>query len=1023
MPDRLSNQADTIAHDAPASPIGTTAAIEVGSEYLLAPQGPGEIGRLGGYRIIKVLGQGGMGMVFEAEDEVLKRRVALKVMRPELGRDAVARERFLREARLAATIEHDHIVAVFQVGEDNAVPFLAMPLLQGESLEDRLKHDGRLSIAEALRVGRETALGLAAAHARGLIHRDIKPANIWLETTLEQPRVKILDFGLARAAGDDAHITASGVIVGTPAYMSPEQARAEQTDHRSDLFSLGCMLYRMTTGEMPFKGKDAVSTLLAVCAEQPVPPRALNPTVPNGLSELVMKLLAKKPEERPPTAQAVADELAAIERTPDADAAVRPRRLLARPRWPSAIAFLFAAAAALFVMLRDPDGQVTDPGQLAESTTDQIAKELAASPESWTFRQIAIWTIQHGGKVWIDDQPAIARVEDLPQQLKKPTSLDFSDANNGDAEASIIGKWTFLRGINLSGTSITDIGLRRLAGLQLGETLALSDTAISGEALGDFAKKPLGSVSVQRCRLSPAGWQRLAEVGATSNWFLEGSNVNDASLAEIIARHPEIERIQASGPGLTDTSAEGIARLPGLKSVLLSGTQMTDRGAGKFEAAKHLTQLDITNSNVSSTAVERLRKALPACKIFSDYPGLSRGNRPVPEPPALEEWLKGREVLTVSQDGRGKFKTIQAAMNALQPGQVVKVLDRGPYRERLEFGFIAPNTGLVSEQGTIIELADSKFSFKLPAEGEVYTGHLFRTVDDFRLHGIGWVFPETKVPKSKEWVGLDVERCSGMIVENCWFRGPGQSRGPTGPRAHCVFMKFFKGVIAKPVFVRDCFFEGNLVVGSNIEDADVVIERNLFLDPASTIGHLNIWGGGSGSFKNFMIRHNVFDGAARACDLRIHAVKRVDWFDLSNNTLTAQELSIIDIQFPAGAGAVYNNLRTRPGFLTLAGGAAKDLSVASSRWQVDHNSYPRQASADELARRKMVSFPKAPTDILIDAKFLSLDPADRNYMRLPLDSPLANAGTAAKSYLGALPPGPAPKAGDWFTRLRERWRN
>ncbi len=283
------------------------------TDFLAPPLGPGEIGRLGPYRILKILGAGGMGVVFQAEDPGLRRLVALKAMLPTLAASASARERFLREARSAAAVEHDHIVAVYQVGEDRGVPYLAMPLLRGEPLDARLKRDKRLPLADVLRIARETAAGLEAARQRGMIHRDIKPANLWLEEGTG--RVKILDFGLARTADDEGHLTQQGAILGTPAYMAPEQAGGK-TDHRADLFSLGCVIYRMATGEQPFKGTDAISMLMAVAADAPRPPAAINPRIPPALSELILRLLAKKPEQRPASAQAVVEAIRVIEAAP-----------------------------------------------------------------------------------------------------------------------------------------------------------------------------------------------------------------------------------------------------------------------------------------------------------------------------------------------------------------------------------------------------------------------------------------------------------------------------------------------------------------------------------------------------------------------------------------------------------------------------------------------------------------------------------------------------------------------------------
>ncbi|HXG13449.1 MAG TPA: protein kinase [Gemmataceae bacterium] len=280
-------------------------------DFLAPPQQPGELGRIGNYRCLKVLGCGGMGVVFEAEDTYLKRPVALKVMLPALAVSESSRQRFLREGQSAAAVIHDNVVTIYQVGEDRGVPFLAMQLLQGETLEDRLKRRKRLPPEQVLRIGREIAEGLEAAHQRGLIHRDIKPSNIWLEAPRD--RVKLLDFGLARAAGGDSRLTRLGTVLGTPAYMSPEQANSKAMDARSDLFSLGCVLYRACTGVLPFDGDDTLAILTALALRTPPPVSRLNPDIPEALSDLIMKLLAKKPDDRPPSARAVAQALAAIE--------------------------------------------------------------------------------------------------------------------------------------------------------------------------------------------------------------------------------------------------------------------------------------------------------------------------------------------------------------------------------------------------------------------------------------------------------------------------------------------------------------------------------------------------------------------------------------------------------------------------------------------------------------------------------------------------------------------------------------
>jgi serine/threonine protein kinase len=280
--------------------------------FLAPPQAPDEMGRLGPYRVLKVLGTGAMGVVFQAEDPQLRRLVALKVMKPTLGASAEYHRRFLREARLAGSIEHEHIVTVYQVGEDRGVPYLAMQLLRGKTLEDRLQRaGGRLPLPEVLRVGREIAEGLAAAHARGLVHRDIKPANVWLEE--ERGRVRIVDFGLARGTEPDAQFTHAGSVIGTPAYMAPEQAGGAAVDARCDLFSLGAVLYRAATGTSPFGDRDTLSILNALATRTPAPPHKIVPSLPRMFSGLVMRLLAKDPADRPQSAREVVEAIVALE--------------------------------------------------------------------------------------------------------------------------------------------------------------------------------------------------------------------------------------------------------------------------------------------------------------------------------------------------------------------------------------------------------------------------------------------------------------------------------------------------------------------------------------------------------------------------------------------------------------------------------------------------------------------------------------------------------------------------------------
>jgi serine/threonine protein kinase len=359
-------------------------------EFLAPPQQPDELGRLGHYRVLRLLGQGGMGLVFLAEDAQLQRPVALKVMRPELAANAEGRQRFLREARAAAHVRSDHVVTIHHVEQEGNMPYLVMEVLHGQSLAEALEQRGRLPLGLCLRIARQTAEGLAAAHTVGLMHRDVKPSNVFLESRgqgtgdrgqsiaflspvpcpLSPVRVKLLDFGLARAH-TSPQITRDHVIIGTPSYMAPEQAAGRPLDARCDLFSLGAVLYHMLTGQQPFPGDDVLAVLSSLANVTPPPAASLVPGLPAGVAHLLDRLLAKEPAGRPASAAEVANTLLALEKEaaglapsagklpepPGAEAtAVLPRPAAPRVRWRRRL--VLAGGLGLIVLLAGLFGTV-----------------------------------------------------------------------------------------------------------------------------------------------------------------------------------------------------------------------------------------------------------------------------------------------------------------------------------------------------------------------------------------------------------------------------------------------------------------------------------------------------------------------------------------------------------------------------------------------------------------------------------------------------------------------------------------
>ncbi len=382
--------------DGPANSGQERLPLDSGSPDLgfLAPGShPEMLGRLGRYEVERVIGSGGMGVVLKAHDMELNRPVAIKVLAAHLIRNGTARQRFAREGRAAAAILHENVVAIHNVESEGQTPYLVMQYIDGQSLQTRVDEHGPLHFRGLLRIGMQAAAGLAAAHAQGLVHRDVKPSNILLEGDLE--RVFLTDFGLARAA-DDVTLTGTGLVAGTPNYMSPEQARGEAVDGRSDLFSLGASLYFAATGRPPFRAEGWVAVVHRICHYRQAPVCKMNPEMPIEVSAAIDRLLQKQPRKRFASAEALRQRLADLlvrSQRPGRLFPARPwrgiRRIGRGARLAAALAALLLAAGGAWLWSHQDGHNRDSRTQLPAIAQQPIERPSRPAPNSSLLRVAA----------------------------------------------------------------------------------------------------------------------------------------------------------------------------------------------------------------------------------------------------------------------------------------------------------------------------------------------------------------------------------------------------------------------------------------------------------------------------------------------------------------------------------------------------------------------------------------------------------------------------------------------------------
>lgn len=635
---------------------------------------PGSIGSLRHYEILKVLGQGGFGIVFKAFDERLHRLVAIKVMNSQMAATSPPRKRFLREARSAAAIKHENIVQVYSVEED-PLPYMVMEFIDGLTLQERLDGDGPLEIDEILTLGCQIAKALASAHGLGIIHRDIKPGNILIEQGIE-PKIKVTDFGLARAA-DDASMTRSGMISGTPMYMAPEQALGQQLDHRSDLFSLGSVLYQMACGRAPFRAPSAIAILRRVAEDTPRPLQEILPSIPDWLVAVVEKLLAKKPDDRFQSAKEVADLLAlykseillhgkvtsfAGSHQPSTQAKNNAGFVNSHDSslgHPKRIRLIYAVSVIACLLLTGTIVSFLLPGNRDHASKDHNepeSKTIVSDSQSATkddrFIATGILSLPGNPSITIEGRTDwLSKPEELPAGMIKITNVElYGESGFGDESLIQLGACEKLLRVGLNGGSfsqLTDNGFLKFSRLPAAKSIIgfdiwadvpqLSDKFI--EALNRMPQ--LERVHIPGSRISDEGMQQLklpklkslvfwGKSPAISMQSLVGLDQRSPDLQEIsigllslhnddlvpLSAFTKLQRLQVESTEISSKALKVVAKLPNLVKLYIGENKRVDDEAMKSIAVlKNLEELRVSGTGITDRSCE-LIASLPKLRIL-----------------------------------------------------------------------------------------------------------------------------------------------------------------------------------------------------------------------------------------------------------------------------------------------------------------------------------------------------------------------------------------------------------------------
>ena len=627
---------------------------------------------LGGYRIVKLLGEGGMGAVYHARDDKLDRDVALKTMKPELAAQPEAVERFLREARAAAKVEHDNVVPIWQIGEDNGTPFIAMPLLEGAVArplaETRAGSAAGRRAEGRARDGRRAGRG-ARARTRSPRHQARQHLDRG-RPAREGPRERSSGGSRSSTSGwrvrrpTTPRLTGTGAVLGTPAYMSPEQARAEPVDHRTDLFSLGVVLYRMTTGTQPFRGASTMALLTSLAVDQPPAPATVNPEVPQALSDLIMRLLAKDRAERPGSAAEVVAELREIGKQlvaakkladagplpivvhpvpitqppapefnpfteldapapppPDADKPKAPATERASPPkrretgvWVAVGLAALLAVAGVVALVKFSGPKPKTPAPDAPDVTQRDSKPTPpqpgpSQPQIDNDRKAAEWVLSATGRVKVKVGAAVqeaAEAKDLPAGRFELFIVGLPDRGDKVTNAGLthLKELKSLLELHIQNTAVTDDGLEHLKGLSSLRFLQLEKTKVTRPGVEKLAK------ALPNCRI------------VSDHGTIEPKVGDDRAVAEwVLSVGGRVTTVDLGKKTVYVTAAKDLPPGP-LTVVIIHLTfrkeKVKDADLERFQGLSGLRNLDLNGTQITNDGLAHLKGLIELRRLSVD---------------------------------------------------------------------------------------------------------------------------------------------------------------------------------------------------------------------------------------------------------------------------------------------------------------------------------------------------------------------------------------------------------------------